>query len=76
MEQYMMYFKAEVYNIDAHCKSIECGFIHARSMKEAGEWAEKWYGDEINSIYFEPLNESPIFTTEQEAADIMERMAW
>jgi len=76
MEQYMMYFKAEIYDEDANCKRTECGFIHAKTMKDAGGWAEAWYGNEIISIYFEPLDESPIFTTEREATDIMERMAW
>ena len=71
MEQYMMYFKAEVYDEDANCKRIEHGFIYAPTLKEAGEWAKSWYGNEIISIYFEPL-----FTTEQEATNIMERMAW
>lgn len=76
MNQYMMYFKAEIYDEDARCKRFECGFIHAKTLAEAGEWAEQWYGNELISVYFEPLDESPIFTTEKEAADIMERMAW
>ena len=70
-EQHMMYFKAEIYG-----KRIEHGFIYAPTIKDAGEWAESWYGDEIISIYFEPLVEGPLFTTEQEATDIMEQMAW
>ena len=76
MEQHMMYFKAEIYDSVACCKRTECGFIYAPSMRDAGEWAETWYGNEIISIYFEPIEESPIFTTEKEATDILERMAW
>ena len=70
IEQYMMYFKAEIYDIAANCKRTEHGFIYAPTIEDAGEWAKSWYGDEINSIYFEPLEEG------QEATDIMERMSW
>ena len=75
-EQYMMYFKAEIYDEEAGCKRTEHGFIYAPTIEDAGEWAKSWYGDEIISIYFEPLEEGPLFTTEQEATDIMERMSW
>ena len=76
IEQYMMYFKAEIYDIAACCKRTEHGFIYAPTIEDAGEWAKSWYGDEIISIYFEQLEEGPLFTTEQEATDIMERMSW
>lgn len=42
MEQYMMYFKAEIYDSTACCKYIEHGFIYAPTMKDAGEWAEAY----------------------------------
>ena len=77
IEQYMMYFKAEIYDREANCKRFEYGFTYAPTIKGAVEQLRKsWYGDEIISIYFEPLAEGPLFTTEQEATNIMERMAW
>jgi hypothetical protein len=76
MSQYMMYFKAEVYDEDARCKRFEYGFIYAKTMGQAGDWADEYYGNDLISIYFEPLEDGPLFTTEQEAADIMERCAW
>ena len=72
----MMYFKAEIYDIAACCMRTEHGFIYAPTIEDAGEWAKSWYGDEIISIYFEPLEEGPLFTTAKEATDIMERMSW
>lgn len=72
MKQFMMYFEAEIGfwddNTSTYVRSSEQGFIYAPSLKEAGEWAASWYGDEILSIKFEPLEEAPIFVSTKEMA--------
>lgn len=78
--QYKMYFSARVFDIeeglDNNHERIENGFIHAKSYAEAGKWADDWYGDELISIHFEALDDSPLFVTEEEAKAIMKRSAW
>lgn len=79
MNQYMMYFSARVFDLEAEAtghERIEHGFIYAKSYAEAGEWADTWYGDELISIYFEALEDGPLFTTEEEAKAIMKRSEW
>mgnify|MGYP004472075007 CR=1 FL=1 len=57
MEQWPVYYEAR-YWFDGKDK-LACGFIFAKTLAEAGQWAEDYF-DGLITIAFTPLDEGPI----------------
>lgn len=60
----MMYYTAE-----GKVKN-DAGIISANNMREAGEWAQTFYGDDLISICFTPI-EDPFMFPDKATAESM-----
>lgn len=64
----MMYYTAEWVFDDK--TQTDTGLISANNMREAGEWAQSFYGDDLISICFTPL-EDPFMFPDKATAETM-----
>lgn len=56
----MMYYTAEWVFDDK--PQTDTGLISANNMREAGEWAQNFYGNDLISICFTPIEEPFLFS--------------
>lgn len=64
----MMYYTAE-WDFEGKVKN-DAGIISANNMREAGEWAQTFYGDDLISICFTPI-EDPFMFPDKATAESM-----
>ena len=64
----MMYYTAE-WLFDDKVEN-DAGLISANNMREAGEWAQTFYGDDLISICFTPI-EDPFMFPDKATAESM-----